>query len=82
MFMWFYEVDLRDEWNDYQKIGFEEFLLRVVEKLVLSDWNKDSDLLEEYLDTLSLCSTEEEFEHEFDRIWDLADEERCWIATR
>lgn len=81
MVMWFYEVDLRDEWNDYRKIGFEEFLLRVVEKLALSDWNKDSDLLEEYLDTLSLCSTEEEFEHEFDQIWDLADEERCWIAT-
>ena len=81
MVMWLYEVDLHEEWNDYKRVGFEEFRDRVVEKLQDSYWYHDSEYLAASVSALQLTETSEEFEDEFELIWDLADEERCWIAT-
>lgn len=84
MAVWFYEVDLSDEYKSSSALSgvpFEQWRDATVAKLESSKWFEDSEYLSYLTPRLKAAESPEEFGTEFELVYDAADEERCWIYT-
>lgn len=62
----------------------DELAAKVVERIERSGWLEDTpypDTLRDHLNRLKQATTAGEYEIAFDRIYDVADEDRVWIET-
>lgn len=80
MAVWKYRIDVSLIWN--MPIPFEAIRDGIVTCIRGSLWYKDFELkLEPLMEELDTSIDGDEFDVVWNRVYDLADETRCWIAT-
>jgi hypothetical protein len=84
--VWYAKIDLAPEVEAYKlgALSIPELAAKVVEIIKASDWRKFTpypDTFDDHLGRLLQAETPSQYEAAFEYVYDLADEDRVWIAT-
>lgn len=81
MAIWKHTLKLRDVFHD-ETLTYEERRDEIIKRIKRSTfWDPESWTLADIVNELSECDSEWEFNDEWDRFYDHADEKRIWVET-
>lgn len=82
MAQWDYTLNVKDIWNDFEEMGFENARDAIVEKIRTSRfWDEADFILGEIVECLEFSANLSAFNSYWNDFYDWADATRVWVET-